>query len=338
MNPEKNSSQRGFRQSVMDIGMDVVCALELLRKELRTEFSVILKKGLAKIDARMREAIESCQLLNGGHIDNNNDDDDDDEEMGPSAEFINDVPSVSGSSSDSSDDEIDKMEEEEEEEDEEEDDQPPKKKSKTKAKLAPVVHYKMKPRVGKRVRKAPRRYSPSRKSSSSSFESAEPSESLSDSGGGGGGGGDRTDREHWNVVCQLTAAQRLRNPWYSRKVGGVLNQIRSALGREGPKNQGPRDLWDDIGRDPEAVQISPLAAIRQTTCAFCGGTKPCKYRIWLGEERDGGYVGSSCVGLVKAWCNMAHALETAGHGEWHLIQAALDELQSAHAGKSERNH
>lgn len=323
MNPEKNSSQRGFRQSAMDTGMDVVRALELLREELRTEFSVILEEGLAKIDARMQEAIESCKLLNGGYIDN-----DDDKEKGPSAEFINDdVPSVSESSIISSNDDIDEMEEEE---DEDEDQRP-----KTKAKPAPAVHYKMKPKVGKRVRKAPNRYSPSRtdqrKSSSSS------SVSLSDSGEGRGGG-DRTDREHWNVVCRLTAAQRLRNPWYSRKVGGVLNQIRSALGREGPKNQGPRDLWDDIGRDPEAVQISPLAAIRQTTCAFCGGTKPCKYRIWLGEERDGGYVGSSCVGLARAWRDMAHALETAGHGQWHLIQAALDELQSAHAGKSERNH
>lgn len=139
------------------------------------------------------------------------------------------------------------------------------------------------------------------------------------------------------MVCRLTAAQRLRNPWYSRKVGRVLNQIRSALGREGPKNQGPRDLWDNIGRDPKAVKISPLAANRQTTCAFCGGTKPCRYRIWLGEKRDGGYVGSSCVGLARAWCNMAHVLETASHGEWHLVQAALDELQSAHAGKSSRN-
>jgi hypothetical protein len=331
MNPEKNSSQRVFRQSAMDIG-GVVRAIELLREELRTEFSVILEKGRAKIDARTREAIESLKLLNGGQINNN---DGDDEEMEPSDEFINDVPSVSGSSSSSSGDEIDEMEEEEEEEEDE--DTRPTKKSKTKAKPAPAVHYKMKPRVGKRVRKAPRRYSPSRKSSSSSSESAEPSESLSDSGGGGGGGGDRTDREHWNVVCRLTAAQRLRNPWYSRKVAAVLNQIRSALGREGPNNQGPRDLWDNIGRDPEAVEISPLAANHQTTCAFCGGTKPCKFRIWLGGERDGGYVGSSCVGLARAWCDMAHVLETAGHGEWHLVQAALDKLQSAHASKSNRN-
>lgn len=83
MNPEKNSSQRGFRQSVIDIGMGVVHALELFREGWRTEFSVILEKGLAKIDARMQEAIERCKLLNGGYIDN-----DDDEEKGPSAEFI----------------------------------------------------------------------------------------------------------------------------------------------------------------------------------------------------------------------------------------------------------
>ena len=64
MNPEKNSSQRGFRQSAMDTGMGVVRALKLLREELRTEFSVILEEGLAKIDARDRKSTR----LNSSHI------------------------------------------------------------------------------------------------------------------------------------------------------------------------------------------------------------------------------------------------------------------------------
>lgn len=293
-----------------------IYALQLLREELRTEFTVILEEGLAKIDARMQQAIDSLRLLNGDQLD-------DDDEMGSSADFINDVPSVSGSGSGScSSSEEDKMQEEEDEEDKR-----PKKKAK--AKLAPPVHYKMKPTVGKRVRRAPNRFSPSRTQQPSS-SSVSISNSESDKYA-------RADRDQWNTVCQKNAAQRMRIPWYARKIDGPLHQIRSALGRESANNQGPRDLWDDIGHDPEAVEILQLAAARKTKCAMCGSMKPCTFRIWIGE-RDGGYVGSSCAGLARAWRDMAQVLESADHGEWHRVQDALDAVQSAHADKASRNH
>lgn len=295
--------------------------IDLLNEKLNAIITAKTDELRREISAHIKEFAEAMTLASGQVLP-------DDEELGSSAEFIHDGPESSASSSD-------EEEEEEEEEHEDEDEEPDvfllfdsdedvgRKRPGTKATTKRVS---LKPQVGKRERKRTRRFSPSRMMDD---EEEYGSEALS-----GSEDENRLDTDQWRMVRHLTRERRGRNPWYVRKVGQALTMVRSALGREGPNNQGPRDLWDMIATDPSEVEFVHLPTYRETKCAFCGQKKKCAQKIEFGTNHESYYLGSACARLARAWQTFSEVLIDARLTEWSQIRTLLGDVEAAHAAKA----
>lgn len=321
-------------------------AIQVLREELITVLSVTLEEAMRTLNQRFDEALAAMAQVDkqqlGIEID-----DLDDEEMRSDDDFINDEPEeVESSSSSSSDadhnDELEDIDDDDDDPDEilcfpspKKRGRTPRGKSKSKAKVPPAVHYKMKPQVGKRERKAPRRFSPSRV-----HKDADERESISDSSGeelvsAASNHINRLDRDQWNVVRRLSPEQRNRNPWWSRRVAVPVNQVRDGCGYQSENNQIPRMLWDAIAENPNVLFIDTLESRIMEKCGFCGHKKKCTHYITLSNGATY-YIGRVCVGVAKAWLHLSRLLADARHVELEQVLDALSALETAHAAKAGR--
>lgn len=189
------------------------------------------------------------------------------------------------------------------------------------------VHRSLIPKSGRngsgRVRKAPRRFSPSRVSDAKKDDEKAERKGISI--------GKRSDKEQdeWQLVQKKTSAQQKRNKWFRSRWGDQLDAIRSALGRESETNMAPRALWDAIEEKPERFDFRNCS-MERTICAFCGALRRCTWKTYY--DGDMHYMGGCCANLAKTWQSFSVArLNMEPLAE---MDELFEKVQDAHVAKS----
>lgn len=144
----------------------------------------------------------------------------------------------------------------------------------------------------KRVRKVPRRFSPSRATEAKKEDQKAERTSVAL------GKRSDTEKDQWHMVRQKTLNVQNRNKWFRSRWGDQLDMIRSGLGRESENNMGPRALWDAIGEKPERFDFRSCG-VTTTKCALCGAKRMCTWKTYHDGEMH--YMGVCCANLAKCW-------------------------------------
>lgn len=187
------------------------------------------------------------------------------------------------------------------------------------------VHRSLIPKSGRsgRIRKAPRRFSPSRVSDAKKDDEKAERKGISI--------GKRSDKEQdeWQLVQKKTLAQQKRNKWFCSRWGDQLVAIRSALGRESETNMAPRALWDAIEEKPERFDFRNCS-MEKTICAFCGAQRRCTWKTYYDDDIH--YMGACCASLAKTWQSFSVArLNMKSLAEMDKL---FEAVQDAHVAKS----
>ncbi len=139
---------------------------------------------------------------------------------------------------------------------------------------------------------------------------------------------------HWTTTTETR--------WGRTRYGNTLEQIRSALGREGPSQSAAQDLFDRIARDTLAgapPNFAPRLSGTSISCSLCNMAKNCMTRMEctaVDNDHDAQLffvLGSTCASLAQAlvyfWTTLADASSTVDQ-----VDAAFMRVCEAHANKS----
>ena len=207
--------------------------------------------------------------------------------------------------------------------------------------------------VGKRLRKVPLRFDPSRRRGDD--DDRDPGEDINDN--------DDDDDEERELQHQLGSFRtwlgnvararrlgqpmagwadlvRVRSGWFAnRYVLGKLEAVRLALGRG---NAAVCARWDWVleealaGRTLPAVELRPGAISEQ--CALCGCVKMCTQQLSTGEWP----MGYMCAKLARKWMRWCERFAALVRGEpddalaaLRSLDKAMDAVLRAHARKSQ---
>jgi hypothetical protein len=126
-----------------------------------------------------------------------------------------------------------------------------------------------------------------------------------------------------------------RNEWFKRKFYEPLMLIRSALGHEGARMALPQRLFDAICSDePAEVNVgratAPMANNRQ--CCFCNTTKPHHSSLTVSDKTYP--IARCCMQLAGALIRFCRVLRGDDDNDVDALDAAMGEVQAAHAGKA----
>jgi len=148
------------------------------------------------------------------------------------------------------------------------------------------------------------------------------------------------DAAAWQHVKTLPLAEQKKNPWFSRRWGFQLSQIRAGLGRETAR--GTRPLWDELAEAPADFSFENMPA-EYETCAFCGETRRCTIEMTRGgadsHHPKTRYIGAACWRLVDTAHDFFTALCKARRGDddddvsLSEMDQLFAEVQDAHIRK-----
>lgn len=230
--------------------------------------------------------------------------------------FINDDP-VEDYYDDQDDDDDDDEDPEEEQEDQ------PKTRSKAKTKTPPK-------KQSTRVRREPKRYSPSRRGSEEDGEDEQGIDlQRQDSGGV-----PRLDHETWAVMRKKKPDQIVTGSWYKRRWGDTFDMVRSGLGRESANNKLPRQIWDALAENPSYFRLHERVGTSLERCAFCGCQRECSAYFAYNDRWQ--YLGSCCARLFLAWQAFQREMHSNNLKDLSLLHmdALFVAVRDAHVHKS----